>query len=191
MRTWQQRLRQQVSERERVGHATATVERLLKAGEEAIEYTPASRGAPGGVQRVSEAPLDRLHRLGEIVEREFNAGDRFRADAYLAAIDPGAKTVDWDAAGGGGGSAKVPIIFSSQHMADARIRHRRIKERVSGVVWTLAELALIKEMPFVHIGQAVFGREHGRDATVAAQAAVRVMLAALADAYAAMEEGRR
>lgn len=187
MRTYAERLQRAVSERERVGHTSATVERLLKAGEDAIETTPPSREAPGGVQRVTEAPLDRLHRAGEILEHEFNAGDRFRADAYLAAIDPGAKTVDWNAAGGGGFSAKVPIMFSSQNMADARIRHRRIKERVHGVIWTVAELALIKELPFVAMGQSVFGRGDPRDAAVAGKTAVRMMLAALADAYVAME----
>ena len=179
-----------VAERERLDspdhdkqrRGSATVLRLLKAGEDGFETTPANREAPAGVQRIIAAPLDRLWKTGGITQREYEAGDRYRADAYMAAIDPGAMTVDWSATGGGF-SSKVPAMFTSQQLADARIRWRRIEERIprQSVVSTVLFLALIKERSLEEIGRSVFARHDQREAAVAGHAGIRVALASLAD----------
>lgn len=166
-----------VDERTRLGKTTSTVERIMHAGPDALEHTRA------GVQRIVEPPLDRLHKQGFIVRAEFEAGDRYRADAYLAAIDPAAGSVDWNAAGGGGRSAKVPTVFSSQIIADARIRFRDIESRISGAVRIVARLALVKELPTYEIGASVFGYRDRKDAEVAGRVATRMACAALVDVY--------
>jgi hypothetical protein len=116
-----------VSERERLGKASGTRERLRKVGQEGMELVPAlpdvdKRGnslPAGQVQRVLAAPLDRLWKTGFVTQREYNAGDAYRADAYMAAIDPSALTIDWNRTGGEANSAnaKPPIIMRECVMA--------------------------------------------------------------------------
>lgn len=177
MQTATERVRKTVRERERTGQGTATVERLLKAGEDGCETTQS------GVQRINQAPLDRLWALGQLNAWEFNAGDTFRKDAYLAAIDPAAMTVDWNRAGGGGMSSRVPSMFSHQTMADARIRHRRMEKLIEGFIFEIAERSLVKEWSLEQIGQRIFARHDPREAVVAGQAGFVVMLAALGIVY--------
>lgn len=171
-----------VAERQRVGLATATVERLLKVGEDGHEHTPAT-SQQVSVQRVLEAPLDRLHRQGFITEAEFDAGDRYRADAYLAAVEPTVGSVDWNSAGGGGRSAKVPSMFGSQVVYDARRRVRAIDGRMSGVVRVVATLALVRERSLTEIGQAVFDFGNRNEAMIAGKVATRMACGALVDLY--------
>lgn len=171
------KIRTRVVERTRAGLTTATAERLVQAGSDGFEHTETN------VQRIIAAPLDRLWKAGFITRQEFEAADRYRADAYLAAIDPAAGSVNWDQAGGGGRSAKVPSMFNSQVIFDARRRWRDIDGKVSGTVALVLRLALIKETTLPEIGRAVFGRGDPREATVAGQTAVRVACGALVDAY--------
>lgn len=176
-----ERIRNSVLERQRLGHGTATVERLMQAGHDGHELTPPTRATPAGVQRIIEAPLDRQWKTGAISQREFEAGDKLRALAYLAAIDPAGCGVDWNAAGGGGRSGKVPAMFTSQHIADARIDYRRVERAISGIVWRVLNLALIRETSLADLGQSVFGRQDRREAAVAGAAAFQVALGSLAD----------
>lgn len=164
-----------VADRERVGKGTATVERLAMAGKDGFEIV-----GKEGVQRVIAAPLDRMWKAGDITKREYDAGDEYRTMRYLAKVDPAAPTVDWNAVGGSFGT-RVPSMFSSQRIAEERIRWRAFSRQVRGVVATVAELALIRELAFEEIGRSVFGRDKRRDAAVAGHTAVRMMLGALAD----------
>ena len=164
-----------VADRERIGKGTATVERLTMAGKDGIETV-----GKEGTQRIISAPLDRMWKAGDITKREFDAGDEYRTMRYLAGVDPSAPTVDWGAVGGAFG-AKVPSMFSSQLIADERIRWRALSHQVRGVVAVVAELALVRESSFEEIGRAVFGRDKRRDAAVAGHTAVRMMLGSLAD----------
>jgi hypothetical protein len=154
----------------------ATRERLLQAGDGGSETDPTGR------QRIVAAPLDRLLATGFITQREYDAGDELRADAYLAAIDPGALTVDW-ARTSGGFSARVPSMFSAQHIADARLRHRELRKLITGTVWRTLELAVVLEVDLPQVGRMVFAIGDAREATVATRAALRVALASLADLY--------
>lgn len=180
-----------VSERERLGRGSATVERLNRAGgrdgfEEVAALPDIDRnGRPteaGTVQRVIMAPLDRLWKSGYITQREYDAGDRYRADAYLAAIDPGALSIDWNRTSGGS-SAKVPSMFNSQHIATARIRMRSIDQKIPrhSIVSAALFLGLVKEKAFSELGQLLFGVRDAESASVAGRAGFRVALAALAD----------
>lgn len=170
------KLRGRVDERRRAGLTSATVERLVHAGiEDGHEHTQTN------VQRITEAPLDRLWRQGFITATEFDAGDGYRALAYLAAIDPGTGCINWDLAGGGGRSAKVPSLFNSQRVADARLRLRTLDKRLSGVIATVARLALVKEMALTDIGKAVFGYKDRTAAEVAGRVATRMVCGALVD----------
>lgn len=154
----------------------ATPERIAHAGDQGTET------APNGRQRIIAAPLDRLLAAGFIALREFDAGDRLRADAYMAAIDPGALTVDWNRTNGGF-SARVPSVFSTQQVADARLRYRRLRRLIGGAVWETLHLAIIREADLPQIGGELFGIRDRREAIVAARVGIRVALAALADCY--------
>lgn len=169
-------VRHQVAERERTGQGTATAERLLKAGWDGHELTPTN------VQRILAAPLDRLWKERRITAREHDAGETFRSIAYLAAIDPGTMSVNWDMAGGAGWSPKVPVMFSSQKIADARIEWRRLEGAITGMTWTVLRLGLIRELSLVEIGRSVFGEGNDRDARVAGEAGLRLALNVVADA---------
>ena len=162
------------------GPVSATKERLDKA--EAFEIIPATGSNPA-VQRVLAAPLDALWKDGRITRREFEAGEKLRADAYLAAIDPGTMSVDWERAGGGGRSRFVPSMFTTQHIADARIRYRHFEKSVRGLAATVLNLTLIKELSLEHVGRNVFNMEHSRDARGAGLGSFRVALNELADHY--------
>lgn len=85
-------LERSVKERERRGVGVSTAERVRQAGEDSLDVV-------GGVQRISQAPLDRLYARGSLATkldpdqtsanyRRFTAGDRFREDAYTAGMVP-------------------------------------------------------------------------------------------------------
>ena len=173
------------AERERTKQGTATPERIIKAGD-GFEKNVGRENA----QRVVEAPLDRLRKSGRISGSEYEAGDRFRGDAYLAAVDPGSGTVDWQRAGGGGRSSFVPSMFESQHIYDARKRYREVQLCFRGLIWSVLQNALVHEHSLEEMGHALFGRSNKRDAAVSGDAGFRVALAALADRYAMGFDGR-
>lgn len=159
-----------------IANERAIPDRLRHAGPDGVQVDPTGR------QRIVAAPLDRLLASGFITQREFDSGDRLRADAYLAGIEPGAPTVDWSAMPMAL-RGRLPSMFSSQHIADARIRFRRLKQAMGGVVWDVLNVALILERDLQTVGQNIFGvRNHG-EAVVAGKAGFRVALGALADAY--------
>lgn len=174
-----------IADRDRPGTETTTAERVAKAGAGAVEVTPPSQQAPKGTQRVLSAPLDRLWKDGAITQREYEAGDKFRADAYLAAIDPGSGTVDWHRAGGGGTSGRVPSMFTAQHIFDARIRWRSVEKAIPkhSIVASALHLGLVHEHSLEELGRSLFARNDKREAMVAGHAGFRVALGALADFY--------
>lgn len=178
VQTEAQRITTIVAERERIAKGTATKERLTKVGLDAVEL---SVGADG-VQRISEAPLDRLWRDGRITQREYQAGDRLRNDARLARIDAGPTAINWDMTGRGSGSV-VPVAFASDAVFAARQRYRAVPKAITGIVWAVLNNGVVHEHSLPEMGRAVFGREHVRDAAVAGHAGFRVALAALADHY--------
>jgi hypothetical protein len=171
------RAHDRVRKRDAAGLTTATAERLIQAGPDGFEHTQTN------VQRIVEAPLDRLWRAGSITRREFEAGDKYRSDAYLAAVDPTSGSVDWSRTGGGM-TAKVPSVFSTQAIADARIRFRQIEARMPDVstVKKLLFEGLIREWPLEQLG-ALFGRRGHEGSRAAGLAGLRVALASLADHY--------
>lgn len=167
-----------VRKREAAGLTSATPERLLKAGEDGYEHGQASM-----VQRIVEAPLDRLYKAGTITRLEYEAGEWFRELAHEAAIEPGAGgTANLDRVDGGS-SGGVPAAFRSDRMLQKRREWRGLQRRIPerSLVWTMLYLPLVAEMRLADIGEQVFARRDRKEATVAATAAFRVALAALAD----------
>lgn len=166
-----------VAERQRLAKGTATVERLVQAGEGGTEVDPSGR------QRVVAAPLDRLDKQGFITSREFQAGDKYRSDHFVAGLDPSAPTVDWGRAIEAGG-ARSPSMFNSQRIADTRVDLRHLREKIPdrSIVSSVLFIALVKEQPFIEIGR-LFGISDQREATIAGKVGLRVALAALADVY--------
>lgn len=175
-------------ERERAGLTSATPERMAKAGLENVEV-----GQGTLIQRIVDAPLERLRKAGVITSREFQAGERFRNDAYLAQVDPSAPTVDHNKTGGGFGP-RAPSMYSSQAIADARRRHREIEYRIpqNSLVHGLLTSALIRENDFEEIAYVFLGKRKDRESAVlTAKTGVRVALASLADHYDHMDRAPR
>lgn len=166
-----------VSERQRVGKSSATAERIARAGGlDAVEHV-----AKGEIQRLVTAPLDRLQKDRVITRREHDAGDWLRATAYMAAIDVGAMTVDWERAGGGGRSSRVPAVLTVEEMVEASQDWRAYCRDVRGVVRTVLDLVVIHEQALEEVGKSVGGKRNDRDARSWATGAIRVALGALAD----------
>lgn len=177
------KIRTRVTERERIGLTSATPERVLKAGEEGTEYTHSN------VQRLHTGPLDKLWKNGELMHREFHAGDQFRLDHFRSRMDPGAPTVDWGAIGGNFGP-RNPSMFGGQEVADARLRWRKVQDTLgpkprkrAGLVWTVLTNAILSENSAEELGAKIFGRGDRREARAAGHAGFQVALSALADFY--------
>ena len=170
---------EQVAKRFAAGLESATPERMAKAGPDGIEIGEASL-----TQRIVDAPLDRLWKTGTITKREFEAGERFRNDAYLAQIEPSPPSVDFNRAGSGFGP-RPPSAFANQAIADARERFRHIGRKIPerSLVWSFLYLGLIREHGFEQLGESLLGRKDRESAVAAAKAGMRVALAALADQY--------
>lgn len=174
-----EKARRIAGERERTGKGGATVERILRAGD-GFEVL-----ATGG-HRVTEAPLDRLWSRGAITEREFQAGDQFRTDAFAAKIDPGAAGINWDGVGRYFGP-KMPTMFTAQAVADARIRYRLVVRKLGPSLEAVLDAIVVHEHSPVHVGRTLYGCSGERQAQTVGTAAFRTALGALADHY----EGRR
>lgn len=161
----------------------ATPERLVKAG---IAYELTGNE----VQRVTEAPLDRLRHHRRITHRQFEAGDRFRRDAYTARVEPTAASVDWSSIGANFGP-KTPSMFTSQAIADARQRHRRAEAALGGLFIEPMEWVLIEERAVHEYGRVRQGYANERDAMVAGLTVFRFGLLILADHYNLVDEDKR
>src|SRR3990167_7680645 len=157
-----QKMRKDVREKLRLGQSSATAERLMKVGEDAIETLPPD-GQGKVEQRINAAPLDRLWKEERISRREFDAGDKFRRDAHLARIDPGAPSVDWGSVGGSFGP-RVPSMFSSQAVFEARARWREADKAIQGTARSVLRLGLELECSLEHIGRVLFRYQNERDA---------------------------
>lgn len=180
-----------VGEKKRTGHVTATAERIAQAGGlEATEQLPPQPGHRAG-QRILAAPLDRLWKEKKISGREYLAGERYRSDAYLSAVDPSTGSIDWERAGGGGRGRYVPTMFTHQACAEARIRWRRIANVVTGIVDQIVDMTLIKERPIEDVGLVIFRKNNQPQAIAAGLAGFRVALATLADIYDSFDEPSR
>lgn len=175
-----QRAKNIASERERTHQGTATPERIARAGA-GFEKNVGREGA----QRMVEAPLDKMFKSGRLGRDLFEAGDRFRGEAYLAAVNPGALTIDWRRAGGGGNKSNfVPAMFEHHHMTDASNRLNNMRKDLHGSTWNLLFDALVHEYSLEQIGLTHFGRNDKRQASAAGDAGLRVALCALSTWYA-------
>lgn len=169
-----------VAERERIGRQSATPERMVKAGLENVEV-----GVASNVQRVTDAPLERMRKAGAITDREYRAGEMYCDDHHAAAVDPGAPTVDWNAVGGGFGP-RTPSMFASQAVADARERWRRLERAFPGrsLVAAVLKNALVHQHSFTDLGNLILPPSKDRKEMITAgKAALRMALAAAADHY--------
>ena len=164
-----------VAERERTGRGTATVERLTKPNAE-VETTQS------GVQRVSESPLELLWKDARITRREYQAGEKYAEEHYIAGLDPSPSSVNWDATGGGFGP-KAPSMYSSQRIADARLNWRKLEKDMRGLNKAVLDHALIHREPFAAIGGDLFGERNEHYARAAGRVAVRMALSSLADYF--------
>lgn len=168
-----------VRERTRAGLTSATPERMAKAGLENVEV-----GQGTLIQRIVDAPLDRMRARGEITDREFMAGEMYRNDHQTAQVDPGAPSVDWNALGSGFGP-RTPSMFQSQAVANARLRWRDIERAFPprSLVSAILKAALVSQNTLTDIGNLVMPSKDRKESIASGKAAFRMALAAAADHY--------
>ena len=113
--------RNEIRRRARLHLDSATPERTIKLPEDGVDI------APAGMQRVSEAPFDRMAIYKQITFRQHEAGERYRLNALIAEADPSPGSVDLDGSHAGFGPS-TPSMFSAQAIANARDKHRKADE---------------------------------------------------------------
>lgn len=172
------RARNIAGERERLGQGTATPERIVKAGE-GFERHVGKQGA----QRVVSGPLDRMYLSGKLTRTEYEAGDKFRVDAYLSAMHGNLPSIDWGRVGGGSDPAwRVPSVVTNISRIDASNRLHNAHRALHEPIWTILVDGCVHEDTLEDIGKNVFGRR-SRDAAAAGDAGFKVALSALSAWY--------
>lgn len=169
-------IERQVAERERRGVGVSTVERVRHAGEASLDIN-------AGVQRVAQALLDQLRSRGIIQEHEYEAGERFRSDAYEAgAVWSGAMPLE---AGEKHVRSQPPIFLRSEKAADAMKRHVAATERLAGGLLQVAEYVCLGQTgnTLTGLGRHFYGRCDDKTAQVTGRTLVKLALGILADHY--------
>lgn len=158
----------------------ATPERDLKAGAH-LDVSAT------GVQRISDAPFDWMAVRGLITFRQTEAGERFRNIALIARAEPSPGSVDWNSSGVAFGP-KIPSMFTSQAIADARGRYRNAVAAVGPHLEPILDAVLIREHNLETSGKVVCGYRDRRAAIAAAGTLLRVALDTLADHFRLRDE---
>lgn len=159
----------------------ATPERLQQAGV-TIAMTIAGRklqvigpggGAwggvgAGGVIRLNQAPLDRLHARGRLdPDPQTNkllmeAGDKLRGHYYLAGLSGFPAANDPNGAGGGHPSSRTPI---TEIMESNRRRLRLAEAALHPGDWQVVRDVVCLELDLGAVGQSLgFGKDHAANA---------------------------
>lgn len=84
---------------------------LPQDGEERNGSEPKGRRARSVTVNLSESPLGWLHARGHLSDRQFDAGEKLRADWERANLAPSV-TMRWDAAPVAGGKRAAPAILN-------------------------------------------------------------------------------
>lgn len=164
-----------VSERERRGVGVSTPERVRQAGERELDIV-------GGVQRIAQAPLDRLYARHAITKRQFDAGDRFREDAYEAGMVPSG-TAGMEPGDRRYGSRTPQFMAATRADAHARwVEAQAILGRLYPMVDEVCWAAEPGDR-LMDIGARVLGLPRGRTSEASALVVLRVGLDTLADHY--------
>lgn len=149
--------------------------------EEIDPATIDSREQPIGrtKRNLSGTPLDRYRQRGGIDERQWRAGDRLRADHFLAGLQP--RVVQSYSLGASGGGEAAWQIPASERQAVARARLRHALAAVGPRLASILLAVVCHERPAGGIG-GDFGRS-GRNAEVAGMTLLALALDVLADGY--------
>ncbi|AMO71281.1 DUF6456 domain-containing protein [Sphingorhabdus sp. M41] len=95
---------------------------LPQDGEERRESVPKRRRARSVTVNLAESPLGWLHARGHLTDRQFDAGEKLRADWERANLAPSV-TMRWDAASVAGGKRAAPLILNeTEAQLAARLR---------------------------------------------------------------------
>lgn len=166
-----------VSERERVGRESATVERLEKLGVNDIEVLPDQR------QRLIAGPIERMLKAGLIDGREWGAAEEFRRLYYEAEVSGYPRTSNTGEKTSTSNASPVPSIYRSQSVFDARVEWREVERsfKRTGTVWRVLIAAAIDEIDIEGIGRSIFNCYNNREARAAGRAGIKTALAVLAD----------
>lgn len=163
-----------VADREARGVGTSTAERVLQSGQ-AIDV------AETGIQRVSQAPLDRLFARKVITQSMYDAGDRYREDCYLAGMVYSSQQ----------GFEVIERRFGPKIPAFMQTRRQGAYKRWADAQQALGHLAAIVDelvaseagTPLGEIGARVTGRREGKAAEAAAVELIKVGLRTLITHY--------
>lgn len=164
-----------VADRLRRGVGVSTAERVRQSGAAALDIRD-------GVQRIAQAPLDRLHARKALTRRQFEAGDRFREVAYAAGMTE-RLAQRWEPTSGASGSGPTTPDFMAAGRTDAYRRWTRARQTLGRLLPIVEEVAWHAGPGdrLMDLGARVLGMPASRNSEVAALAVLRVGLDALAD----------
>lgn len=164
--------------RAQIGKESATPERRAHAGND--HYV-----GDDGAQRLTDAPFDSLRSRNVITLEQFEAGDRFRDDAYVAGMVPSA-AVDLCRVNGGGSQWAPGFMASAERQASARKRYRGAEEALgpmlSPIVNAVVHAAAGANLSA--IGKRLFGRSNANEARASLIEVLKIGLDTLARHYA-------
>lgn len=169
-----------INQREALGKASATPERVARAGE-------AQDVAAAGYQRFSDAPLDRLLAREVINQIQYDAGDKYREDFYRAGmetsgvIDPLRPNV-----GGGASGTAAGFMPTAEWQRAARVRIRAAEAQLGDELVPVIREILVESEPgadLAQIGRRMFGRAQAGEARAALIEVFKVALQKLAVHY--------
>lgn len=164
--------------RGQVGRESATKERAAHAGKD--RYI-----GEDGAQRLTDAPLDALRSRNVITLEQYEAGDRFRNDAYVAGMVSSA-VADLRRVSGGGTQWAPGFMASADRQAQARQRYRAAEEALgptlSPVVNAVAHAGAGTNLS--NIGRKLFGRSNANEARASLIEVLKVGLDTLMRHYA-------
>lgn len=167
-------LKDVVAGRVEKGIGTSTVERVLRSWQ-AIDISAT------GVQRISQAPLDRLFARKVITQPMYDAGDRYREDAYLAGM-VFSQQLDYDVAERRFGP-KTPAFMANRRLG-AYKRWADAQQALGHLAGVVDELIIADAgTTLEQIGARLTGRPEGKAAGAAAVELVKVALRTLVTHY--------
>lgn len=173
--------RAEVRRRAGIRLESTTPERAARLPEDAIDV------AAGGMQRITDAPFDRMAIYKQITFRQHEAGERYRLRAYTAMAEPTPGSVDWNSSHSGF-KPSTPSMFTAQAIASARQSYREALNAVGPRLGKVLAMVLIDEQTLADVGREVCGYKEHKSQVVAGATLFRLALDVLADHYRLIDD---
>ncbi len=162
-----------------------TPERLARAGDLGevvdLKHIGAGRSARTETLRLfDQSPLDRLYAKGVVSDRQFQAGDQYRAFWHYSGLDVRVTTHYGERIAISEEKSALP---ATARQAEFRQRHRQAREALGQELAAVAQAILLEELPLVAAGRKLFGRRQAQQARASAIDTLKIALDVLGRFY--------